>query len=207
MIEFLQSVFEYTSWIQIFSLVSGVIYCLMQVVQHKWMWYFGLMTAGAALIVAIINFDSTGAWAPLWAQFILNSYFFLMDIVGIFSWRKIRSREGAQAVNIVKLERKSVLRYGAGLMILTPVICLIFAFTNDPDPVAEGISFGLSIVAQLMLTRSHIEQWFMWMAADIVAIIVYSGQGAWWMVGLYYCYILSAFFGVYYWRQHGAHLK
>ena len=42
-------------WIQILSLVSGIVYMVLQIFQHKWMWYVNLVTAGAALLVALAN--------------------------------------------------------------------------------------------------------------------------------------------------------
>lgn len=200
--EFLQTIFGFSNWIQILSLVSGVVYMTLQVIQNKWMWYFGMLTAGSALIVSLVNF-SDGAWAPLWAQVGLNSYFFTMDIVGIFSWRRISKENPNHNITMKKLKRKSVLKYGIGIMLGAPLFCVLFSLTNDPNPVAEGISFALSITAQIMLARMHVEQWFMWMAADIIAIIIFAGEGAWGMVALYYAYMVSGFFGIYWWRQHG----
>ena len=204
--ELLSSISGWSNWIQALSLVSGIVYMVMQIFQHKWMWYFGLVTAGAALVVALTNVGEGGVWAPLWAQVLLNGYFFIMDFVGIVSWKKIALKSNGQ-LHIVRLPRKHVLLYGIALFLGVPALCVLFSLTNDPSPVVEGLSFGLSILAQIFLTKSHLEQWYLWIVADIVAIIIYATQGAWFMVGLYWCYTANAFVGIWYWRNHGKYVE
>ena len=191
--------------IQIVSLVTGIVFMVMQSLQYKWMWYFGLVTSGTALVVSLVNMNEGPVWAPLWAQVAMNAYFFVMDIVGIFSWRRI-GKGSDSTVHIVALSRRRMAFYGLMALIAAPLVCFLLSFTNDPEPVADGVSFTLSIVAQIMLTRSYLEQWYLWMAADVIAILVFASQGAWWMVALYVCYIVNSVFGVYYWRRHGKYV-
>ena len=202
--EILGGLYAVSDWIQILSLATGIIYMVMQVFQHKWMWYLGLCTAGAACIVTLVNFED-GVWAPLWAQVALNAYFVVMDLVGIRSWRKLGEKSGGE-LHVVKLPRIAVLTYGIALVALAPLMIWLLSLTNDPEPFADGLTFALSIVAQLMLTRSHLEQWFVWIAADLMAINVYAGTSNWWMVALYACYTINAFVGIYWWREKGKYI-
>lgn len=203
---FIEFCAQYSHWVQLLSLATGLVFMVMQVFQHRWMWYFGIATSTAAMLVTLCNFTADGLWAPLWAQVMLNVYFLSMDIVGIFSWKKIESHTDAK-VHVIVLPRKHILIYGACGLVGAPLLCLLFSLTNDPDPIAEGLSFTMSIIAQIMLTRSYMEQWYMWIAADLLAISIYAGQGAWWMVALYYAYTANACLGIYYWRQHATYLR
>ena len=92
---------ESDSWIQLISLTSGVIYMVMQVFQHRWMWYLDLVTCSTALIVAAVN-SKDGAWAPLWAQIILNLWFIAMAVWGIAHWKKLDS-ESHGDLHVVRL--------------------------------------------------------------------------------------------------------
>lgn len=193
--------------IQIISLVTGIVFMVMQSLQYKWMWYLGLLTSGTALVVSLVNMNEGAVWAPLWAQVAMNGYFFAMDVVGIFSWKKFEEAGSGSAVHIVRLPRGHIPYYVLAIVLATPLVCFLLSLTNDPEPVADGVSFALSIVAQIMLTRSYIEQWYLWMAADVIAIMVFASQGAWWMVALYGCYIVNAVFGVNYWKKHGQYVS
>ena len=187
-------------YLQIIALVSGVIFMVMQVFQHRLMWYFGLLTSGAAAGVALLNFSESGLWAPLWALAGLNMYTFTMDIVGIFRWKKF---DTGGKIHIVKLPRKHILYYSAAILTGAPLLFALLSFTNDPAPVADAIAFTVSIAAQVMLVRSHLEQWILWIIANVVTIVIYSQTGAWWMVALYYCYCLNCCLGLYNWREKG----
>ncbi|MCQ2180745.1 MAG: nicotinamide riboside transporter PnuC [Bacteroidales bacterium] len=190
--------------IQLISLVSGVIYMIMQVVQHRWMWYLNLLTCTSALIVSAANFND-GVWGPLWAQVILNAYFIVMSVVGIVNWKKLEHKSGGQ-LHLVKLTRReSVTAIAAGL-VGTPAICLLFSLTNDPSPIADGLSFSFSILAAWMLSYSHIENWHLWIAADIVTVYLFASQGDWWMSLLYACYVVSAVIGLVHWRRSGIYV-
>lgn len=193
-----------SGWMQTVALVVGVVYMILQVFQSRWMWYADFVTCIAALLVAFSNF-SEGSWAPLWAQVIVNTYFFTMAVIGIFRWRKLRE-ESQGRIHVLKLA-PGVIRIAA-LMVLVggPLVCYLLSVTNDPAPVADGICLVVSIVAAWFLTRSHIEQWWLWMGADLVAVVIYSEQGAWGMVGLYYCYIVSAVIGIIHWRRNAVYI-
>lgn len=187
--------------VQIISLVSGIVYMVMQIFQHRWMWYMNLVTCITALAVTLFNSES-GVWAPLWAQVLLNAYFIAMSFVGIFTWKGLEEKSGDK-LHIVPLGRKkAVLTIAAGV-IGTPLLCLLLSLTNDPEPVADGISFALSILAAWYLACSHIENWHLWIAADAAVVYVFASQADWWMAALYVCYIISALIGLGYWRRNG----
>ena len=187
------------NWIQIFSLATGVVYMVMQIFQHKLMWYFNLLMASSALVVAMYN--------HIWAQTLLNVYFIAMALVGIFRWRNLSEAAGDGKIHLVRLSPKIIIIAIQIIMVGAPILCTILYFTNDPSPIADGISMCLSIVAAWFLTRSHIEQYLLWVAADLLSIVVYAGTGAWWMVGLYYCFIISSFFGIKQWYTNGVYVE
>jgi len=206
--DILSWVWSYSSWIQILSLTTGIAFMVMQTLQFKWMWYFGLITSGAAVIVALVNHNGDGAvWAPLWAQVAMNSYFFVMDIVGIFNWRRIEQSTGKDVVHVARMTRRQFFTYFSAAVVGMPIVYALLSLTNDPEPLIDAIVFTLSILAQLMLTKSFLEQWALWMLADAVAIMLYASQGAWWMMLLYGCYIANAFVGVWYWRKYGVRIE
>jgi len=206
MISILNLLHDNSFWIQMLSMASGIVFMIMQVIQHKWVWYFGLVTSGAAFLVALANFNDTGTWAPLWAQVLLNAYFFIMDIYGIFSWKTISKRSGDDRIHIVRISRKAGLLYAAALIVAIPLLSWLLSHTNDPAPVAEGIAFAFSVVAQVMLTRSHIWQFGMWVAGNIVSIGIFISQGIWGMTALYCLYICNSVVGLIHWHRKGVYV-
>lgn len=193
--------------IQVFALVTGIIYMVLQIFQNKWMWYFDLFTASAACCVALINRTPEGVWAPLWAQVLQNAYFFTMAVIGIYTWRRYSMKTAYGRLHIVRLTLKEALIAVAVILAGIPLAYRLLLLTNDMFPFLDGASMVLSLIAAWFLTKSHLEQWFMWIAADILIIILYSQLHAWWMVALYGCYIASSIVGIIHWRRNGDYIR
>ena len=75
--------------LEIFTLVTGLIYVWLQVRQSNWMWAVDILCC----IAAAITFFAKG----LWANFGLNVYYILMAIWGLYAWlrdsRKVEEGE------------------------------------------------------------------------------------------------------------------
>lgn len=195
---------EAGSWLQMISLLAGIVYIVMQIFQHRLMWYFNLVTAGAALLVAISN-TNKGEWAPIWAQTLLNVYFIVMSIIGIARWKKLSEQTGG--IHIVRLGRKKAIVTAAIIIVGAPLACFLFSLTSDPAPVLDGVSFVLSLLAAWYLACSHLEQWFLWMAANTMVVSVYASQEKWGMMALYCCYLISCVIGFFHWRRTGVRVE
>ena len=64
----------------------------------------------------------------------------------------------------------------------------------------------ISAIATWWLVRCHIEQWWLWIAADTVSTVLCASQGLWWMTALYAAYALSATIGYVHWKRHGHYI-
>lgn len=188
-------------YIQFFALVTGIIYMVMQVVQHKLMWYVDLLTAGAACYVSVANFQD-GVWAPVWAQAAINAYFIVMAVVGIVKWKFYRE-ESEGRMHIVELPKGKIPVAAVILLAGSPLLCFLLSRTSDPAPVLDGISMMFAVIGTWFLAKSHLENWAMWIVADALAVIIYASQDAWWMAALYFCYIISSVIGIYHWKKNG----
>lgn len=184
-----------SNFIEIFTLVTGIVFIIMQILQHKYMWYMNIVTAAGALIIALTS--------SFWANAALQAYFIIMAIIGIIKWKRLRSGEKDEYIHVVEMSGR-ILGISAAIAVLGG--CLIYFLllrTNDPNPIADAISFILSIIAAWWLARSYIEEWLLWIVADSVAIWLYASQSLWGMVVLYACYIISSFIGIYHWKTKG----
>ncbi|MBO6169166.1 MAG: nicotinamide mononucleotide transporter [Bacteroidales bacterium] len=190
-----------SSWIQAISLFCGVTYMTLQIFQHKWMWYFSIATSTTALIVASTNHEGA-QWAPLWAQVILNIYLIVIAILGIIRWRKLDGEAGGQ-LHVVPLKRKRLLIVLAIIAVGAPLVSFILSKTSDPAPVLDGTSLVLSFVAAWLLSRSHIEQYPLWVIANILIISVYATQSKWLMAVMYSYYIVTCVIGFINWKKNG----
>lgn len=192
--------------LQTVSLISGIIYMVMQIFQHRWMWYFDIITCGTALAFAAIN-TNDGVWAPLWAQAAVNAYYIIMAVIGIFNWRRLEDINGSDAIHVVPIPKRKLPLYGLIILVATPAVCALLAATNDPAPIMDGLCFALSMMAAWFLTCSFLENWYLWIAADAVGTVLFIQQGAWGMATLYFLYMISAVAGLIHWKRNGSTIQ
>lgn len=187
---------------EIFTLVTGIIYMILEIRHHRFMWVVGVMTSAAAMWV----FFRQG----LYASFGLNTYYLITAFVGLWHWtrdsRRLAVEENVAEDEVIVLNRLSLktvllsLAFSvAGLFALAWVMDLV----ENPMSYLDSAVTVLCIVATWWLVKSYIEQWWLWILADTLSTILCLTQGMWWMAVLYAAYTASAFIGLIYWRRHG----
>lgn len=196
-----------SDWFEIFSLVTGLLYIILEIRQHNVMWIVGVLTAFASMVV----FFRQG----LFASFSLNAYYLIVSFWGLIQWaRRPKDASGSDGeggkVFVRPLDRWtiiiSVLCLAAGTLALGYVARIL----GDPMSYFDVFVAVLSAIATVWLVRCHNEQWFLWVAADTlttalcVKAAMQGSSGMWWMSALYVAYTVSAIYGYIYWKRHSA---
>jgi nicotinamide riboside transporter PnuC len=73
--------------------------------------------------------------------------------------------------------------------------------TDSPVPLWDGLIASLSVVATWMLTRKYIEQWYVWIFANAIAVAVYLASGLYPTAVLFMVYFIMAVAGVREWNK------
>ena len=193
-------------WMQIFTLVTGVIYIILEIRQKNFMWVVGVATSVAAMWV----FFRQG----LYASFGLNTYYLITSFVGLWQWRKDRKRlvgnqSSEQADDVIHLNRLTPLTLIASAVIAvagTLALAWLMELVENPMSYLDATVTVLSAVATWWLVKSYIQQWWLWVAADLLSTILCASQGMWWMTALYAAYTLSAIIGYNHWKKKGQYV-
>ena len=193
-------------WMQIFTLVTGVIYIVLEIRQKNFMWVVGVATSVAAMLV----FFRQG----LYASFGLNTYYLITSFVGLWQWRKDRKRlvgnqSSGQADDVIHLNRltTSTLLISAVIAVVgTVALAWLMELVENPMSYLDAAVTVLSAVATWWLVKSYIQQWWLWIAADLLSTVLCASQGMWWMTALYAAYTLSALIGYNHWKKKGQYV-
>lgn len=78
---------------------------------------------------------------------------------------------------------------------------LLVTFTNSTVPLADSFTTALSLVGIWALAHKYLEQWFVWIAVDIVTSILYFYKDIPFKASLYALYVVIAIFGYRKWRR------
>mgnify|MGYP003304544604 FL=1 len=190
---------------EIFTLVTGVIYIILEIRQKNLMWVVGILTSIAAMWV----FFRQG----LYASFGLNTYYLVTSVVGLWQWRRdidrISQDGTAQDDGAVRLKHLSLKTVAVSAVVVaagTLALALVMEHLENPMSYLDSAVAVLSAVATWWLVRCYIQQWWLWIAADTVSTILCASQGLWWMAALYAAYAVSAIIGYIHWKKHGRYI-
>ena len=192
----MDSVLQY---IEVFALVTGVIYVILEIMQKNVMWVVGILTASACAFSFAVN--------HVWASMGLNIYYVVMSVIGLYQWQKAGKQVEEGEIHLKRLTpRVSGISSGLLVLLSSALIPLLRA-TGDPAPVLDAIAVTMSVIGTWWLAMSYLEQWFIWIVADVIttSLCIVTGQYA--MAVLYLAYILSAIYGYFHWKRKGKYVN
>lgn len=202
-------------FMEIFTLVTGVIYIILEIRQKNLMWAVGILTSIAAMTV----FFRQG----LYASFGLNTYYLVMSFIGLWQWSKDRKKiqtghdtdmqisdrqdMGTDGrIHLNKLSVKTVIISAVITAIGIFAISYLMELLENPMSLTDASVAVLSAVATWWLAKAYLEQWYIWIAADLLTTAMCAASGLWWMAGLYAAYTVSAIIGLLHWKRNGIYI-
>ena len=186
-----------TTFCEIFSLVTFVVFLVLQVLHHKWMWYFYIPSCLAA---GYVFFDS-----HTWAMGALNIYYVVMGIIGIIRWKRDSASAEASSKDIIlnRMTRKVAITSAVIAVIGLPAMYFLLKALADPNPLLDAITTVLSIIGTWWLTLSYIHQWYLWIIADTFAIGLNWNLGKYFLVVQFAFCIIFSVIGIINWTRKG----
>lgn len=96
-------------------------------------------------------------------------YYLPMQFVGWAQWKKHLNRESG-AVTVRHLTWKMALRMAAVAAVLVPVLAYVLGLPAiaDSQPWADAATTVASVLAMFMMVKAVAEQWYIWLALDIL---------------------------------------
>ena len=194
---------------QIFTLVTGVIYIILEIRQKNLMWVVGIATSLAAMWV----FFRQG----LYASFGLNTYYLVTAFIGLWQWGKDRQRLGTvtpkkskkkniPTIHLNRLPLKTVIVSVVAMIVGTYGMAQLMELLENPMSYLDSAVTVMSVVATWWLVRAYIQQWWLWIVADALSAVLCATQGMWMMTALYGAYSLSAIYGYIHWKRYGQYI-
>lgn len=183
--------------VPIISALTGVTCVIFVSKQMMSNYFFGIINVG---LYAYLAFKSR-----LYGDFMLNAfYYFPMQFIGLYMWTKAKDSDG---------DVKSKTLTNKGKIILTIVsiasiaaYSFILSLLGGNIPIIDATSTILSIIAQILMVRRYLEQWYLWVIVNIVSIIMWAvsltqGSGDMSTLLMWVIFLLNSLYGLYNWRK------
>ena len=190
------------NWLDIVTTVLGLAYILLEYKASVWMWFVGFLMQA----LGIVLYYQKGLYADCGMEF----YYLAMTMYGWWRWVKtvpqkaLPTREGLGEglLEVSLFPRHLILPW---LLIIAAIWAVIYwllvTFTNSNVPLADSFTTALSIVGIWALAHKYLEQWFIWIAVDVVTSVLYFYKDIPFKASLYALYVVIAIAGYFKWRS------
>ena len=184
-------------WLDITTTILGLAYIWLEYKASIWLW----LVAFVMQALGIVLYYQKGLYADCGMEF----YYIAMTIYGYLAWRGILRKKKTGTTEprpITHFPRKNLLPWiGTTLAIWGGIYAFLVTCTDSTVPIADSFTTALSIVGTYALARKYLEQWYIWIAVDIITCILYFHKDIPFKASLYALYVIIAIFGIRKWRK------
>ena len=196
-------------WLDIVTTVLGLAYILLEYRASLWMWVVGF----AMQALGIVLYYQKGLYADCGMEF----YYLSMTVYGYWKWVRGNQRDRSfdtsadssdpqppnlGGLKITHIPLRLLVRWSAIMAAVWALIYwLLVTYTNSNVPLADSFTTALSLIGIWALAHKYLEQWFIWIAVDVVTSILYFYKDIPFKASLYALYVIIAIFGYMKWRR------
>ena len=179
------------SWAELLGFVTGALGVWLTVRANIWNFPVGL--ANNLFFLALF-------WAArLYADASLQIVYLVFGVFGWWEWLHGGARRDRRTMGRAK--PWAVCALALAIVPVTWVLTVVLTRANDIAPFWDALTTALSLAAQWLLNLKQFENWYFWIAADVIYIPLYFVKVLY-LTGLVYLIFLGlCFAGVRAWRR------
>ncbi|MDZ7900869.1 MAG: nicotinamide riboside transporter PnuC [Arcicella sp.] len=163
MISYLQQ-----NWLENLGIITSLICIWLNTQQNVWGWFWAIVSSA---IYGVIFYQ-----ARLFSDMGLQGVFILLSIYGWFSW-KFGSKEET-VLSVSKIPTKlSIICLGFFLIFALISGYLFSQYTKASLPYLDSSLTAISLIATWMTARKYLENWLLWIGANIIYVGMYFYKG------------------------------
>lgn len=184
-----------TSHLTPLSLISGLLgVCSVCLTAHGniWTYFFGFAQVGTYMALVISN--------RFMGQIALNVFYLITMIYGVYVWRR-RLQDDAHTVTPRHLSLRAILWILVGMLFFSAFAGWeLHTYTNHPQPYLDAFTSIPALVAQVLMILAYREHWFIWLAVDILNIVLWLRAGDYCMAAQYVFWCANCIYGIKRWK-------
>lgn len=171
--------------------VTGAL-CVYLVVREN-VWNFPVGIANNAFFLVLF------AGARLYGDAALQIIYLALGFQGWYLW--LRGGENRTPLKVERASRRLLAGVGAFVVAGTVGLTFFFRAVNDSAPLLDAFTTALSLGAQYLLNRKAVENWWLWIAADVVYVYLYAARGLQLTAVLFFVFLCLCVAGLLSWRR------
>jgi nicotinamide mononucleotide transporter len=195
----------YASWKQlvpislaeVFGFISGGVCVWLTVKQNIWNWPIGIVNN---LFFIILFWQSR-----LYADMALQIVYIILSILGWYWW--LQGGEDKTTLTVSKTSLTTIVVLTIIGIASTYGMTLYLRTVQDAAPFWDALTTVMSLIAQYLLTVKKIENWYLWMAADVIYVWLYCFKHLYLTGFLYAIFFAMCIAGLVEWRRSMKRIK
>ncbi|ASD20725.1 nicotinamide mononucleotide transporter [Cryobacterium sp. LW097] len=156
------------NWTEVLGFGTGAACVWLAARRNIWTFPLGI----ANNLVFIVLFFGAALYADLGLQIV----YLVLGVMGWLGWSRHRAADDRALIG--RMPRQAILPLVAAALAGTAIIAYaLHSYTDSTTEIADAATTSVSLVAQYMLNRRWLENWFVWIAVDVayVGLFLYKG--------------------------------
>jgi nicotinamide mononucleotide transporter len=183
---------EWIEWVEWIAAILSAVSVYLSARENIWSW--------PTAIVSVAMYAFVFFRAGLYSDAGLQGFFFAISVYGWYEW--LHGGENRTRLHVSRATPK----VWAVSAVVGVAFWIVLGFLTSKLqgvslPFLDSALTTLSIVAQIMMTRKILENWILWIIADIVYVPMYVFKGLYPTAGLYAVFLVLAVMGLVQWRR------
>ena len=138
--------------------------------------------------------------AKLYSDAGLQIFFAGINLYGWWSWNRNKGESGV--ISVRRLPATGYALWIAGSIIaIWAWGAIMHAETDASYPYWDASVAMLSVAGQILMTRRYLENWWWWIAVNLLSIPLYIAKGIYLTAGLYVIFLALAIAGLVEWQR------
>ncbi|WP_077197393.1 nicotinamide riboside transporter PnuC [Prevotella ihumii] len=180
--------------LDVMGTIIGLVYIYQEYKASIWLWLTGIIMPA---VYTVVYYE-----AGLYADFGMQIYYILAAVYGYLYWQFGKRHKTQEEVKISRFPRHKLLPSFIVFFALWGLsYFILITFTNSTVPVLDSFGNSLSFLGLWALAKKYIEQWWIWIVADVELAALYVYKGIPFTAGLYALYAVIALAGYYKWKK------
>jgi nicotinamide mononucleotide transporter len=178
--------------LEIAATVFGLWSVIAYVRESVWAWPAGLIN----VLLYIVLFWQVGLYADSGLQVVYVG----LQLYGWWCW--LHGGAARSRLHITRTRTREWLVMALiALAAFVPMGLFLDRWTDSTVPWWDAAPTVTSLVAQWMISRKKLENWWVWIATDIIFIPLYAYKGLWLTAGLYSVFLVLCVLGLISWHR------
>ena len=198
MIQFLFSQYKDYSSVFIFLELTAVVFGIISVLFAR---KNNILVYPTGLVSTLIYVYILLEW-KLFGDFIINIYYSVMSILGWYLWT--RKKNGATEFPISVMNRKDYLISSiifTGTLLFVALVYYFFDKFTHWTAYVDTLTTALFFVGMWLMAKRKIENWLLWIVADIISVPLYFYKGLTFSSIQFLLFTIIAILGYIEWRK------